>query len=1144
MSDRRRNIRINHRDSIRFEGDKGIAEARSVDISRSGMQVVVDLPGAGSDLRSITFTLPNSDTPVRIPVRITREESTSQEAEGFRLGLEFQFEAAEQMRLIDRYIREQKEREIRRGDRSEEARQIPRCDCDISPVSTDDPDVRPARIANVSTEGLLLELEGELQAGDQLELAFTLPGERRETVVHGEAVYVVQEGFLDRSVAGVQFIRVKDVDRARIRNFIVGATSSSSVRSLHLRMREESGDGGFTITESRLLRQILTEMSGSERPLHLLIGDERRIRTALLTGISENGTLELEAEEDFSEAIPEESPVYVSFHHQRGSYLFSTELIGSMGKKISLASPNRLHRTEKRSYQRKSLDPSRKVRFSDGTEATLLDISWRGFLCTLTLAAGAESPFRQGEAVSYTVDEDLGLDTYGQVRHVSLREEGSGSRELQIGVEAGVRRSSYSFTKIDDSRWAQEERFASEEDVEDISFESTPITITNSEGKEIVALLNTTGSGRAPVVLIPPAFGKKKETLAPLVATLLTNAAEAGVELAVLRFDGINRPGESYNENPERARGYEMLHYRPRQGVADLEAVVDYIYDNPYFIPDGVALFTSSMSSVDARKFLYERNRGRVDAWVSLMGVPAARTTLTNILAGTDIIANAKMGIRNGIRGMLGHLVDMDSLARDLIEEKYAYLTDARYEVSRIKLPILWIYGAHDRWVEAEEVADLMSIDGGAPRELVEIPTGHNLRGSRDAIEAFKLATRFIFRVLHGVEVAPVSPPREATLEMVTRERERLEDAEVPEMSLYWYEYLMGNERNREGYDFYRNFAAFREFMRFQVELLEPEAGETIADIGCGTGVVTEAMLQLAAAGTASLPKRIVGLDLVPEALEKARQKCEHLQRHHSELRSCRVEFFQRNLEPNRLLPIKEFLESEERDLESLRNRVEGLTSRHIEAIQKVLTPEVEAVLTGNPLSPELATQLEGELEPPELEVLLELKEVAGYLLEARRKGRRRPSPKRLKLDHFDREMELGFPSGSFDRIVASLFISYIFNPDYLVAELRRILKPGGSLLISSMRPDSDVSTIFTEYVSEVRGSESGGEGRRSALEGAQAILSEAAALFELEEEGYFHFYTADELRVLLVEAGFVGVETFLSLGEPPQAVIARGYAP
>ena len=1142
MSDRRRNVRVSHQDSIQFEAEGGVIEGRSVDISRSGMQIVVDLPG--TDAQNITFTLPNTDTPVRIPVRITRQES--ERAEGYRLGLEFQFEAAEQMRLIDRYIREQKEREIEAGDRSGEARQIPRCDCDITEVRVSG--LGSPKIANISTEGLLLEFAGSLEPGGGLELSFALPGEKRETTVQGEVVYVVQEGLLDRSVAGVQFTRVKEVDRARIRNFILGATSSSSVRSLHLHMQEESD---FTLRDPSLIKGVLADMGRQRRPLHLLLGEERRIRTAHIarTG-DETGRLLLELEESVEEALAPEASVYVSFHHHRGSYLFSASILDSSSSSLTITFPDRLYRTEKRSYQRKVLDQPREVRFSQGFTASLVDISWRGFLCSVELPVGEELPLREGDSVRYAVDEALGLDNYGQVRHVTEFPSARGGREVQIGIEAGVRRSSFSFTRIDESQWAMEERFPSEDALEQVSFESTPILITNPQGKEIAALLNSTGRRKAPVVLIPPAFGKKKETLAPLAATLLANAAQAGVDLIVLRFDGINRPGESYNDNPDRARGYEMLHYRPRQGVEDIATVMDYIYDNPYFEPEGVALFTSSMSSVDARKFLSRESNGRVHAWVSLMGVPAARNTLSNILAGTDIIANAKMGIRNGIRGMLGHLVDMDLLARDLIEEKYAYLTDARYEMAHLALPILWIYGAHDRWVESEEVEDLMSIDGGARRELVEIPTGHNLRGSRDAIEAFKLATGFVFQTLLEKTLDPVSPPKEVTVELVTQERERLEEEEVPEMSSYWHEYLMGNERNEEGYDFYRNFAEFREFMRFQVDLLRLREGEEIADMGCGTGVVTEAILELADSRNFALPARVVGVDLVPAALDRARQKCEDLQKSHPKLRRCEVEFVPRNLEPNRLIPIQEFIARGAADPELLRNRVEGLTSRHIDSIRSVYGPEVEALLKGESEPPGLLSRLEKSLGPGELEALLDLRAVARYL-KGRNvsdpgggKGSQPLSPKRLKLDHFEREMDLGFPPGSFDKIVASLFISYIFNPDYLVAEFRRLLRPGGAIVISSMRPDSDVSTIFTDYVSAVQASNSGGGNRRSELEGAQAILSEAAALFELEEEGYFHFYTEEELKVLLIGAGFEKVETFRSLGKPPQAVIARGFAP
>jgi ubiquinone/menaquinone biosynthesis C-methylase UbiE len=133
-----------------------------------------------------------------------------------------------------------------------------------------------------------------------------------------------------------------------------------------------------------------------------------------------------------------------------------------------------------------------------------------------------------------------------------------------------------------------------------------------------------------------------------------------------------------------------------------------------------------------------------------------------------------------------------------------------------------------------------------------------------------------------------------------------------------------------------------------------------------------------------------------------------------------------------------------------------------------------------------------------------------------------------------------GFPDESFDRILASLFLSYLFNPDYALAEFYRMLAPGGRLLVSTMRPDSDVSTIFTDYVEEVRSrAESGGD-----LDSAQAMLNEAAALFELEEDGLFRFYTGDELAAMLEHTGFTGITVHRSLGTPPQAIIVTGEKP
>ena len=63
-------------------------------------------------------------------------------------------------------------------------------------------------------------------------------------------------------------------------------------------------------------------------------------------------------------------------------------------------------------------------------------------------------------------------------------------------------------------------------------------------------------------------------------------------------------------------------------------------------------------------------------------------------------------------------------------------------------------------------------------------------------------------------------------------------------------------------------------------------------------------------------------------------------------------------------------------------------------------------------------------------------------------------------------------------------------------------------------------------------------------LQAARAMLNEAASLFTLEEEGYFKFYSADELVKLLETAGFQRIQVHSTMGWPPQAVVATGIKP
>lgn len=972
-------------------------------------------------------------------------------------------------------------------------RRVPRTDCGLTEVTSSRADLHVRSIDNVSTEGLLLTFEGVLAPGDELDLRVVLPDDGRTLKLSGAVVYVIDGGTEGPSVAGVRIYPGSEVFEARLRNFISAQRSSAALRDVYERYAAEHGEKSeYCVGERARIIELLEEARARTVPVNAVSQEDLGLSETQIVAVdAERGELRLTAREDhrFIQGGLAMQPTYVAFALGGGSYVFKSDSIEASEEVIRLSMPRTVYRSEKRSSQRKNLESTRSVRVYPtlagsgtgpcaGAAGRLLDVGERGFLCEVYPEIGEESLFVEGSTVSYDLDPQFGLSDHGQIRHVTYAPVDGRRNCLQLGIEAGVARGGYSARRIEEAQWDVDPERAQRGSV---NLKSLPVSYRNPSGHRISALLNATQFNvEAPVVIVPPAFGKKKETLAPFVATLLTNFARVGRDVVTLRYDGINRPGESFNEMDDPPRGYEMLRYRLRQGVSDLETTLDYVENNPYFTACAVVVFTASMSSIDARKLLAGSRRGSVDLWVSFMGVPAAQTTLSNILAGTDIVGNYRLGIPNGVRGMLGHLIDMDTLAADLIAEKYAYLTDARVDMAAVSTPLLWIVGRHDHWVDRDEVADLMSVaganadadaaagQGAGERELVEIPTGHNLRSSDDAIRSFMLTSEYIHRRLFGSEMTAVAPAKEDVIDLVAAERERLESPRPVAVEEYWRAYLLGSGEGSEGYDFYRNLRDFREFLRLEAELISVEDGDRVADLGCGTGLLTEVLLQRIAAavpdagapGTAAAwtkaekteaagrkkaslaetPPRVsvTAVDLVPDALEKTKQKCDRLFETNVGLENVEMFYLARNLEP--------------------------------------------------------------------------------------RKGD-----------------ATGFPPASFDKILASLFISYLEHPEEMMDEFYRLLAPGGRLLVSSMRPDSDVSTIFTEYVDTVR-AETGVAG--GDLDSAQAMLNEAATLFELEEEGLFYFYTAEELEKLFRRSGFQRIATRRSLGTPPQAIIVTGEKP
>ncbi|OVE76669.1 hypothetical protein BVX98_05130 [bacterium F11] len=119
-----------------------------------------------------------------------------------------------------------------------------------------------------------------------------------------------------------------------------------------------------------------------------------------------------------------------------------------------------------------------------------------------------------------------------------------------------------------------------------------------------------------------------------------------------------------------------------------------------------------------------------------------------------------------------------------------------------------------------------------------------------------------------------------------------------------------------------------------------------------------------------------------------------------------------------------------------------------------------------------------------------------------------------LMIPHYhamDMNQVLPFLDNSFEKICSNLVISYLTNPVLGLRELIRVLKPGGKLVLTTLKKDADVSQIYRNFVehatSEVEVVE------------ARSLLSNAGKILVKETEGYFRFFSEKELQTLLNQA-------------------------
>lgn len=122
-----------------------------------------------------------------------------------------------------------------------------------------------------------------------------------------------------------------------------------------------------------------------------------------------------------------------------------------------------------------------------------------------------------------------------------------------------------------------------------------------------------------------------------------------------------------------------------------------------------------------------------------------------------------------------------------------------------------------------------------------------------------------------------------------------------------------------------------------------------------------------------------------------------------------------------------------------------------------------------------------------------------------------------------DLNKPLPFKDNSFDRIVSNLVIGYLHDPEASIRELLRVLAPGGKMVLTNLKPCSDLTQIYRNFVDHTTA--------ESEIYEAREVLNNSSHIRQGESEGAFQFYTQKEFHAILQASGALNPRVFPTFG-------------
>ena len=661
------------------------------------------------------------------------------------------------------------------------------------------------------------------------------------------------------------------------------------------------------------------------------------------------------------------------------------------------------------------------------------------------------------------------------------------------------------------------------------------VRFQNDLGQEVVGILDSTldltKKQKTPVVIILPAWVKRKETFSPLAMTIVDNFRRSYRDITTIRFDLTNHIGESYKEEGSRESGRECIKHAASHVLKDIRATLKFVKKNPYFIATDIIMISFSYLSPFARRVICEDSGRNIKYWVSAMGASDLQTGVRTVGGGIDYISNYKRGVRHGNVSFFGTTIDMDHYCEDLLKLNMDSLDDAKEDMKHIQIPICAIYGKYDAWIDYQKVREVVQAYSSDNREMIELPCGHLPTSSDQAFFNFRLITEKIFNFLHHVPLETKNPPINLILKKEKIERKLLTLHHIENREKYWDSYLLGSKEDSLGYDILIHSLDYTGFLDDQLRSLSISDQDVFLDIGAGTGLFERNLLLKAKSASQTLPKEIFILDLSERALQRAKQN-------HAFCATTNIVYQSLDLALSPLLPIKRFINGELHNLKQLIGRVPGLEEEIVAEWEAVYSDDFHRYLRADPGDVSAVEDIFKLFKDPYSQIIAKQFHEAAKVI--RQTSDVNNSPFEI-MQAFGPPLpeKLDIPSNTCDKLLCSLVLSYLSQPEEIMREFYRVLKPGGKLVISSPKLDSDFSIIYKNMVMSIENDKSLPSEELSRLrEAARDFMNAAALLWHYQSEGLFRFFGKEELYNMTKAPGFYNISSYESYGTPTQVLV------